>query len=288
MVYEDTDTQKRPLLLSSRIGRPPYVLNPEDLHDCPRYTRRVIRVDKDTVLKYGRDVRLAEAEAMHLVAEKTTIACPKIIGAYVLDDITYIIMSYEEGREFSDIWETSEQTVKDRLTQQLEDYVQQMRQMKGEFIGGIDYFACQDGIFDCDASGFERVYGPFKDETDFNNGTVEALTNRHPPERRAKCVDDLSKIEWDLRRLVQSLHGHDIMFTHADLHPGKMKVRADGTVVLLDWELAGYWPDYWEFHRARFHAGKWPDFDRAMEKFIPAYYIEDFVMLHIMQKMIGG
>lgn len=279
--------RKPPLVMSRRVGRPSYILDPDDLADCERFNRRVLRVDKTTVLKFGRDVRLAEAEAMHLVAQETSIACPKLIGAYILNGITYIIMSYEDGRPLDYCWENGTPERKEELIQQLKNYVQQMRQIKGKFIGGVDYSPCRDGIFDWDAPGHEREYGPFDNEAAFNNGIVEALVNRHPLERRVKDPDNLTKSEWETRRLVQSLKGHEILFTHADLHTGNMVVRADGTVVLLDWGSAGYWPDYWEFYRARNHAGHWRDFDRAMERFIPSFYVEDFVMRHVLQKMIG-
>ncbi|KAI9656883.1 MAG: hypothetical protein M1821_003522 [Bathelium mastoideum] len=287
MSKEAAAAPKRQLGLSRRIGRPPYVLDPDDLGHCQNYAPRVVRADKETVVKFGRNVRLAEAEALHLVAQKTSIAVPKLIGAYVLDGVTYIIMSYEEGRPFGEVWEAGSPDVRENLIQQLKDYVQQMRQIKGDFVGGVDYSACRAGLFEWDAVGYEREYGPFKDEAGFNDGIVAALDNRFPPHPSKKDISEVHS-EWELRRLVRSLINHEIVFTHGDLHTGNMIVRADGTIVLLDWETAGYWPDYWEFHRARFHGGPDDEYRRTVEQFIPPSYVEDFVMHHILQKMIGS
>ena len=48
--------------------------------------------------------------------------------------------------------------------------------------------------------------------------------------------------------------GHRIVLTHADLHPGNIIIdkRAGGeiTVGIIDWELGGFYPEYWEHLKA--------------------------------------
>lgn len=36
------------------------------------------------------------------------------------------------------------------------------------------------------------------------------------------------------------------VFTHGDLDWGNIQVRPDGTIAILDWEYAGWYPRYWE------------------------------------------
>lgn len=89
---------KLPLILSSKIGNPEFILDPDDLSDAWNLTpgkggAKVIMIDRDTVVKYGSCAKLGEAEAMHLVAERTTIPTPRLKGAYILGGIGYIIMS---------------------------------------------------------------------------------------------------------------------------------------------------------------------------------------------------
>ncbi|KAI9682610.1 MAG: hypothetical protein M1822_006908 [Bathelium mastoideum] len=286
---ETTTGPKHRLEFSQSLGRPPYVLDPEDLKDCQKLAPRVVRAEGTTVVKFGDDIRLAEAEALHLVSQKTTIAVPELIGAYILDGITYIITSYEEGEDFSDYWEAATPEVREGLIRQLKNYVQQMRKLKGNFIGSVDHSACRAGLFMWDAVGYERTYGPFVDEAAFNDGIVAALDNRFPPDhRRPENPEDMVWSEWRLRRLVRSLTNHEIVFTHGDLHGGNMLVRKDGTIVLLDWECAGYWPDYWEFNRAMYHEASTKDFGKEIERFVPPFYMEDFVMNHLYDRMVGG
>lgn len=61
--------------------------------------------------------------------------------------------------------------------------------------------------------------------------------------------------------------GHEIVFTHADLNPrnilidkvaipgGKKSWRVTG---IVDWETAGYYPEYWDFTKAMFEGFRWP------------------------------
>ena len=99
-----------PTLTSKLLGPPPYVLDPETLADSfnpfPGHRGRPFRqVDENTVVKYGSAVTLTEAEAMDFVSRQTSIRCPKVIGAYQLNGVTYIIMSFERGKSFESFWE---------------------------------------------------------------------------------------------------------------------------------------------------------------------------------------
>ena len=36
------------------------------------------------------------------------------------------------------------------------------------------------------------------------------------------------------------------VFSHGDLHAGNIMIRYDGTLVIIDWERAGWYPPFWE------------------------------------------
>jgi hypothetical protein len=61
--------------------------------------------------------------------------------------------------------------------------------------------------------------------------------------------------------------GHKIVFTHADLNPRNILVDrvtlSDGSTGwcvkgIVDWENAGYYPEYWECTKALFEGFRWP------------------------------
>ncbi|KAF8242199.1 hypothetical protein K440DRAFT_672752 [Wilcoxina mikolae CBS 423.85] len=205
------------------------------------------RLDDRTLVKSG-DVlsSIAEAEAMHLVKEGTTIPTPCLKNVYSIDGICYIIMTYEESEPFQSYWEKASTEDRGKAIQQLKGYVEQLRSIKSDFIGGVDGSPCRDGIFSTYWDNDEPSYGPFDSEASFNEGIVQAFENRLPPD----------------------LH----------LHPSNMLVRKDGTVVLLDWGSAGFWPEYWEYYRCMSAIPLWHSWDREVEKFVPPCYIEHMVM----------
>ncbi|KAJ8482001.1 hypothetical protein ONZ51_g5642 [Trametes cubensis] len=59
-----------------------------------------------------------------------------------------------------------------------------------------------------------------------------------------------------LRRLAEPVleKHHRICFTHADLHAQNILVRDDGQLAgIIDWEHAGWYPEYWEYTMIEYH-----------------------------------
>lgn len=161
----------------------------------------------------------------------------------------------------------------------------QMREIPGNFIGGLDGSPCRDGIFEADNGDYTCYsYGPYASEESFNEGIIQALRDRMRPkvlERENDIESNFFNSEYMLYQTVRGLKNHKIVFTHGDLHPGNIIVRADGTVVLLDWGRAGFWPEYWEFYRALFNPPWRASWDRMVEKFIPPFYVEHSVLKRV-------
>ncbi|KAJ5622458.1 kinase-like domain-containing protein [Penicillium herquei] len=279
----EAEEQTPRLIYSETIGPPSIILDPEDLPNainlCPnKMGARIVFADSDTLVKYGHGVRLAEAEALHLAATHTTIAAPKLLSAYILDGVGYIVMSYELGEPLQDYWDRASNDERNKVLENLRCYVNQMRNISGDFIGGLDKSPCRDGIFEAGYGDYNQYsYGPYPSEESFNEGIIQALRDRIRPqvlEREGDIESGFFNSEYILYQTVRGLKNHKIVFTHGDLHPGNILVRADGTVVLLDWGLAGFWPEYWEFYRAM-HTASWRNsWHRMVEKFIPPFYIE--------------
>ena len=270
---------------STVIGRPTHFFDPKEVelgYDlCPTKMGARIRLlrDRKAVVKYGKKVRLAEAEALHLVNTKTTIHAPKLDVAYIENGIGYIAMSYEPGEDLESAYYSASDEGQKNIMDQLKSAMTQMRSFKGEFIGGLDRSPCLDGIFDGDWIRDRYTYGPFDSEAAFNEGIVQALENRMLPEMAPKDSNsDYYVREQRLKALVRSLKGHEVVFTHGDLHSGNILVQKDGRVVFLDWGLAGYWPDYWEFYRALFQPPDKPSWELEVEKFVPPFFIERMVI----------
>ncbi|KAB8274737.1 kinase-like domain-containing protein [Aspergillus minisclerotigenes] len=271
-----TEEPKLPFIYSEDIGPHTIILDPEELKDAEdllpnKMGARLAWADTDMLVKLGHGVPLAEAEALHLVAKRTTIAVPKLLSAYILDGTGYIIMSYEHGTPLEQYWDNASETEHQRILAQLTDYVHQMRSIEGNFIGGLDHSPCRDGVFEGGYGDHTKyIYGLYESEESFNEGMVQALRDRLPAKLLESENDPESNFwasEYILHQTVRGLKGHKIVFTHADLHEYNMLVRSDGTVVLLDWELSGFWPEYWEFYRSMFNPPWRTSWDRMVERF---------------------
>ena len=49
-----------------------------------------------------------------------------------------------------------------------------------------------------------------------------------------------------VRELLAKSHNHAITFTHGGLHQANITVNNGHVVAILDWERAGWFPEYWE------------------------------------------
>ncbi|KAL2867754.1 uncharacterized protein BJX67DRAFT_371757 [Aspergillus lucknowensis] len=241
-VAVEPEHQEPRLIDSKTIGTPSVVFEPGDLQTaddvCPgNMGARLVFADSDIVVKFGHGARLTEAEALHLVSIRTSIAVPKLISAYGLDGVRYIAMSYEMGDPFEHYWDR-------------------------DSIGRIDREPCRDGIFEAGYGDYTQYsYGPYPSEESFNEESVQALRDRLPKQVLQGENDKESVFltaEYFLYQTVRGLKNHRIVLTHGDMHPGNLVVRAD----------------YWQFYRALFTASWRNSWERMVENFVPPYYVE--------------
>lgn len=78
-------------------------------------------------------------------------------------------------------------------------------------------------------------------------------------ELRLKTEADFNKYLTDLfweqiRRDAAKSHDirHDIVFTHGDLNPRNILVEKGKVTGIVDWENAGWFPEYWEYTKAHY------------------------------------
>ncbi|KAH9863701.1 hypothetical protein J1614_009633 [Plenodomus biglobosus] len=230
----------------------------------------VYKVDSATVVKTGASVRLAEAAAMRLVRSKTNIPVPEVWHAYT-DSATghaRIVMEFVEGDCLVDVWEKYTPEEKERVIEQLRDMLIQLRELKGSVIGSVDGTACEDPLFD-DNIG---AYGPYDNEASFNEGVITALKNTLSGGWVNTVCD-----------MVGVLKGHEIVMTHGDFSPRNILVRGTKVVAVLDWEMSGYYPEYWEYVKALFRPAWEEDWIKygAVNKILKPYLTELAIFLHV-------
>ncbi|KAF2678982.1 kinase-like protein [Lentithecium fluviatile CBS 122367] len=246
------EKQKEEPFLDSMEGR---IISSEELLRAERFAdfTPVFKVDAHTVVKTGDSVRLAEAAAMRLVRDLTTIPVPQVFNAYKDDDSGHIriVMEFIEGDVLNDVWDEFSLDQKMDIIQQLRRFFSQLRHIKGAFIG---------------------AYGPYEDEHAFNQGIATAL-QRSQHGAWVNMVSDM---------VLKSLHGHEVVMTHGGFCPRNIIVQGTKVVAVLDWGLSGYYPEYWEYVKALYRPA-WESGwikDGEVDKILQPYFSELAVMLH--------
>ncbi|KFA81645.1 hypothetical protein S40288_09171, partial [Stachybotrys chartarum IBT 40288] len=87
----------------------------------------------------------------------------------------------------------------------------------------------------------QLVLGPLDTEQQMLDAMAEKCMHTNPGYRKA---------EYYRHALPLAVRGHAPVFTHGDLQRKNLLLREDGTVVMLDWEAAGWYPSFWEYATA--------------------------------------
>ncbi|KAJ4005057.1 hypothetical protein NW752_011574 [Fusarium irregulare] len=128
-------------------------------------------------------------------------------------------MEYIEGQSLKEAWPSLEPHQRSEILAQLSDYIAQMRALQGAIVPSI----------------FTRSGGPFHTLREFQEWLVR------PRQRYA----DMS-IYWE-QITTQLGDEYPIVFTHGDISSRNVQIRDGRIVALLDWEWAGWYPDYWDY-----------------------------------------
>lgn len=214
---------------------------------------RTIRIGPHTVLKWGHRVYMSEADAMRFIADNTTIPVPKVYKAWTYKEITLIQMEYIQRKRkvlnFARIIpgltpRRSPPISPSDLTNvcsELEGYVKQLRALvppSPSTVSSTNGGPCWDHRIGTQPAG------PFATHEDFH-----------------RFLRDGSDISQDAPPEAIALHGghYSSKFTHGDLAPRNVLVSDGKILSIIDWDCAGWRPEYWEYTKAHFACAGTPD-----------------------------
>ncbi|KAI3325029.1 kinase-like domain-containing protein [Xylariaceae sp. AK1471] len=246
------------------------MLTDEILHTrCTRLGDEVMsqvwKYDDHIVIKRIEPASSAEVAAMRLVHEKTSIPVPQVLKFVSRpdDDMAIIFMEYIDGEPLDQAWESCTDTEKQNIVAQLRGYLEELRQVKGEFIGSVDRSVCNDQLF----ANRENEYGPYEDEDEFRAGMAKSL----------RACDANPAFTEVVIGFVEAMPKHDsIVLTHGDLVPRNVLVKEGNVVGIVDWEMAGFYPVYWEYVKGHFFADyehPWME-EKVLDKIMTPFPVE--------------
>lgn len=227
----------------------------------------VLEHDLSCVTKSGYGVRPAEAEAMRLVAKNMgTSFVPEVIFTSFVpsmhNDSDYdgnIMMTLIQGSTLQTKWDTLDEKSKESVCLQIWNMLSKIR--------SIPRPSELAGLFQCAADG-----SPSRDSL------LEDL--QRPPRPLANDVSLRTRIYeryihfGGLRHKDQLLNmlprSDSTVFTHGDIAPRNIMVDGQNNITgILDWECAGWYPDYWEYAQIMRPAASWGDWATWMNRTAP-------------------
>ncbi|KAK8147722.1 hypothetical protein G3M48_001145 [Beauveria asiatica] len=182
------------------------------------------------LVKYGADVTAREAKAQMMVREKLggQVPIPEVFGWTMDEGQVFIYMQLVEGDTLEARWENLGEANRRSVCAQLRCMVDSWRSLtqdNHECYIGTSYGQPLNDIF---LQKRPELVGPFKGP--------DAIEQFHHA-----CGIDVAQHT-------------SIVFTHADLVAPNiiLSTDTDPTVVaIIDWAQAGWYPDYWEYCKAR-------------------------------------
>lgn len=209
---------------------------------------------------------------MEFIAKNTTIPVPKVLDTFIYKGTTYIVQEYLEASVLEDVWWKLSDEEKASCMQQLSGYLRQLRDLPCPELGkvqAIDGRGCWDDRLE---SG---EFGPFASHEEFNNALAHEYVRSHPG-RYPSSVELFAKTKGRTWRTV---------FSHGDLGPHNILWKDGKIVAIIDWEMAGWFPEFWDYTRTYFgcRVESWweafqgitdtyPD-ELAIEKVMSSYFV---------------
>lgn len=170
-----------------------------------------------------------EPNALRLVDKYTSVPAPRLIDAGEYHGKTYLVMTRVPGQELSKVFHLMSYPERDRLVEDLKSCVAQLRKIPNH----TPYLICDTlGGPVVDHRVPDKSGGPFNTEADF---TKYLCLGCSP----AEALGD-----------VPVPQGHRSYFTHSDFDYSNLLIENGRLSGIVDWECAGYKPEYWEFTKA--------------------------------------
>ncbi|KAK2772965.1 hypothetical protein FQN52_004799 [Onygenales sp. PD_12] len=241
-------------------------------------TRKVVRLDEHRVLKSGVSMDQRETDAMKFIATNTTIPVPKIYESKFVSpdkytsEYSHIIMEYMPGETLEKAWPTLSEDDRVSICQQLGGYLIQLQNLKGKRrIEGVNGACVTVGL------RFPRRGGPFETEAEFNEFLVNGLHK---------------KVSTVLKQYARAalFDTHDIHFAHGDFTPRNILVDGGKVTAILDWEKAGWFPEYWDISRmvSEPKVLGMLDYQDYFNHIFSRMYVQEFLAMRFIEGMTVG
>ncbi|KMU81530.1 hypothetical protein CISG_09092 [Coccidioides immitis RMSCC 3703] len=233
------------------------------LHTRFRIARSIFGSLGPTVVKVGRKhvikgpCQLPELEALLYISEHTTIPVPRVRCTYNGPGGIYIMMDHIQGTDLETLWLRGlKPKEKETIINDIAAILTQLRTLHPPKEGVV---ASAQGGAILDYRIGSQLVGPFQSHSSFHS----FLRGGVPLETTAKVFGED----------IASCHSNNYQtfFSHSDLAPRNIIIRNGRIVGVVDWALAGWYPEYWDLTKAYYTSFKIPDWPESIKFKLPSY-----------------
>ncbi|GIJ98601.1 hypothetical protein Aspvir_000719 [Aspergillus viridinutans] len=181
-----------------------------------------------------------EAEALRLVERYTSIPAPLWVDEYQGSRHPVLIMTAVPGQTLGAVFHRLSYSEREQLSKDLKSVLSQLRCVPNQT--SYLFCNCHGGPLK-DHRFPSGTCGPFNLVSEFNAFLVHRYV-------RKGTKDKIAAVHARPYRSV---------FTHADLHPSNILIDRGRLSGIVDWECAGFYPEYWEFTKLMYGAERFPE-----------------------------
>lgn len=214
----------------------------------------VVAVTPDVVVKYGKSTKVREGQTLlYLEHNVPDVPAPRLYAMYYDSGELFLVMQRMPGVQLDALWEGLSEDEKSLLVVDLRSIFDSLRRHKcpqADFFGAIDGGPVPHHLFFCHDDRPELT-GPFQGEAAFNGG----MAAQYKDLRELNNQRDF-KARFYENNLDRVLASHKPTLTHSDVQMKNILARETTLatspcrkfeIALVDWEYAGWYPDYWEY-----------------------------------------
>lgn len=191
-----------------------------------------------------------EGEALRLVEQFTSIPSPLWVDEYQ-STLTVLVMTAMPGQPLDTVFHRLSYKEREQLSKDLKSALSQLRCIPKKTSHAFSN-SCGGPMVDHRFPSGNR--GPFHLISDFNAMLVHRSVLQ-------ETKDNISSVHARQYRSV---------FTHADLHPSNILIDRGRLSGIVDWECAGFFPEYWEFTKLMYGVRR----DAELQKIIRDAFTE--------------
>lgn len=215
-------------------------------------------------------MHVTEAGALQIIGDKLDLPVPRMLDHTTNDGLLSIEMDFVEGKTLLEEWSGLSTEQKLDIAKQLREILTAIRSLEpgpeGKGISSSVGGPARDlRIYSC----FEG--GPFPTEAAFNDWLV-AETYRSTPSNVVAAFRE------------QMRDDHRIVFAHGDLGQQNIIIRDGKVVALVDWEYAGWFPEYWDFIKFFTRGSSAKDWCEYAHVIFPETYFEQLFMYQFLHR----